>query len=144
MIYSDTGMKLTEEFEGCRLEAYLDVAGVPTIGYGHTKGVGMGDRCTLEQAAKWLREDIAEAEAAVNRLVKVPLTQNQFDALVDFTFNLGAGNLIKSTLLRLLNKGDYKNAAVEFIRWNRAGGFVRAGLTRRRMAEKELFLKGMV
>lgn len=144
MIYSDVGIKFTESFEGCRLKAYLDQGGIPTIGYGHIDGVGMGDRCTQEQAEAWLREDIADAVGAVNRLAKVPLTQNQFDALVDFTFNLGAGNLEKSTLLRLLNKRDYANAAEEFVRWNRAGGFVRAGLTRRRLAEKELFLKGMV
>lgn len=142
MIYSDTGLKFTESFEGCRLEAYLDQAGVPTIGFGHTRNVGMGDRCTLEQAEQWLREDIKEAENSVHRLVKVPLTQNQYDSLVDFTFNLGAGNLEKSTLLRLLNRKMYKEAAEEFVRWNRAGGFVRAGLTKRRLAEKELFLRG--
>lgn len=144
MIYSDDGLKFTEGFEGCELNAYLDQAGVPTIGYGHILGVRMGDKCTKEQADKWLRDDIKDAETAVNRLVKVPLTQNQFDALVDFTFNLGAGNLAKSTLLRLLNKQDYKRASEQFAVWNRAGGFVRAGLTRRRSAEKELFLKGMV
>ena len=141
MNYSDAGLKFTESFEGCRLESYLDQAGIPTIGYGHTSGVGMGDRCTLEQAEKWLRVDIKEAEDAVNRLVKVALTQNQYDALVDFTFNLGAGNLGKSTLLRLLNKGQYNDASQEFKNWNRAGGFVRAGLARRRLAEKELFLR---
>lgn len=142
MIYSDAGLKFTESFEGCRLEAYLDQAGVVTIGVGHTGGIGMGDRCTQEQADNWLREDIKEAEAAVNRLVKVPLTHNQFDALTDFCFNLGAGNFSTSSLLRLLNKKMYKECAEEFARWNRAGGFVRAGLTRRRLAEKELFLRG--
>jgi lysozyme len=144
MIYSDDGLKFTESFEGCRLEAYLDQGGVVTIGIGHTGSVGMGDRCTQEQAYVWLREDIKEAEEAVNRLVKVPLTQNQYDALVDFTFNLGGANLAKSTLLRLINKRQYIEAAEEFIRWNRAGGFVRAGLTRRRLAEKELFLRGTI
>jgi len=141
MNYSDAGLKFTESFEGCRLDAYLDQAGIPTIGYGHISGVRMGDKCTQEQADKWLREDIKESEDAVNRLVKVPLTQNQFDSLVDFTFNLGAGNLGKSTLLRLLNKGQYNEASQEFKNWNRAGGFVRAGLARRRLAEKELFLR---
>ena len=144
MNYSDAGLKFTESFEGCRLDAYLDQAGIPTIGYGHISGVRMGDKCTQEQADKWLREDIKESEDAVNRLVKVPLTQNQFDSLVDFTFNLGAGNLAKSTLLRLLNKGQYSDASQEFKNWNRAGGFVRAGLARRRLAEKELFLKGTI
>lgn len=144
MIYSDAGLKFTESFEGCKLVAYLDQGGIPTLGIGHTLNVGMGDRCMEDQAYKWLREDMAEAESAVNRLVKVPLTQNQYDSLCDMVFNIGAGNFEKSTLLRLLNKRDYKNAAEEFVRWNRAGGFVRAGLTRRRLAEKELFLKGMV
>lgn len=144
MIYSDEGLKLTELFEGCRQEAYLDQAGIPTIGFGHIKGVKMGDKCTIAQAEKWLEEDVQEAVGAVNRLVKVPLTQNQFDALVDFTFNLGAGNLAKSTLLRLLNRKDYVKAADEFPKWNKAAGFVRKGLTRRREAERDLFLKGMV
>ena len=143
MIYSDAGLKFTESFESCKLVAYLDQGGVATLGWGHIRGVRIGDKCTQEQADKWLREDIGDAEAAVNRLVNVPLTQNQFDALVDFTFNLGAGNLEKSTLLRLLNKKQYQQAADEFPKWNRAGGFVRAGLTRRRMAERELFLRGI-
>ena len=143
MNYSENGLKLTEQFEGCRLEAYLDQAGIPTIGYGHIGGVRMGDKCTQQQAEKWLLEEVKNAEDAVNDLVQVPLTQNQFDALVDFVYNLGAGNFEKSTLLRRLNKGDYQGAAEQFGVWNRAGGFVRNGLTRRRMVEKELFLRGL-
>jgi len=92
MDYSPDGLKLTQSFEGCRLKAYLDSVGVPTIGYGHTHGVTMGMTCTQEQADAWLQEDTQGAVQAVNNLVTVPLTQQQFDALVDFTFNLGAGD----------------------------------------------------
>lgn len=139
MNYSDAGLDLTEESEGCRLVAYQDSVGVWTIGYGHTKGVHAGMTCTQEQAEAWLREDIASAIADVNRLVKVPLTQGEFDALVDFDFNLGGGALRGSTLLRLLNEGDHASAAEQFERWDRAGGHVLAGLLRRRLAEEAEF-----
>lgn len=142
MKYSNDGLHLTEQFEGCRLVAYQDQAGVYTIGYGHTKGVTPSMTCTTEQAEWWLRQDVEEAESAVNALVKVPLSQKQFDALVDFTFNLGIGSFAKSTLLKLLNASNFKKAALEFEKWNRAGGVVRAGLTRRRLAEKNIFLLG--
>jgi lysozyme len=143
MILSENGLKLIESFEGCRLDAYLDQVGIPTIGYGRIYGVRMGDKCTQEQAEEWLSEDVKNSEDVVNDLVEVPLTQNQFDALVDFVYNLGSGNFEKSTLLRRLNKGDYQGASQQFEVWNRAGGFVRDGLTRRRLAEKKLFLGGM-
>lgn len=139
MNYSAEGLKLTERFEGCKLEAYLDSVGVPTIGYGHTRGVKMGTTCTQEQAEKWLSEDIQAAVDGVNKLVKVAITQGQFDALVDFAFNLGVGALGKSTLLRLTNAGDFKAASPEFLRWNKAGGKELAGLTKRREAERRLF-----
>lgn len=142
MNYSNDGLHLTEQFEGCRLIAYPDQGGVWTIGYGHTAGVKLGMTCTMEQAEEWLRHDVEDAEKAVNDLVKVPLSQKQFDALVDFVFNLGTGNFAKSTLLRLVNASNFKYASKEFERWNRAGGIVRAGLTRRRLAEKDLFLQG--
>lgn len=134
-----TGYKLTEQFEGLRLEAYLDSVGVPTIGYGHTRGVKLGDACTAEQADAWLHDDIQCAVHAVNGLVKVELKQGQFDALVDFVFNLGAGNLAHSTLLKLVNAGDFLAAKNEFVKWNRAGGRVLSGLTKRREAEAALF-----
>lgn len=143
MIYSKTGLHLTEQFEGCKLEAYQDQVGVWTIGYGHTHLVHAGMTCTQDQAEQWLLEDVQEAADAVNHEVVMPLTQNQFDALVDLVFNVGAGNFHTSTLLRMLNIGAYDRAANEFEKWNRAGGIVRAGLTRRRLAEKDLFLKGM-
>src|ERR1700740_260318 len=139
MNYSKNGLHLTEQFEGCKLLAYLDQAGVPTIGYGHTRGVRMGMACTQEQAEAWLLEDAAAAEHAVNSLVSVPLSQDQFDALVDLAFNVGVGNFQRSTLLKVLNSGNFESAALEFEKWNRAGGLVRDGLTRRRLAKKDLF-----
>lgn len=140
MNYSKNGLHLTEQFEGCKLHAYLDQGGVATIAYGHVKGIRLGMSCTQEQAEAWLLEDVAEAEHAVNALVKVPLTQNQYDALVDLCFNTGTGNFQHSTLLKLLNVGAMDRASQEFQLWNRAGGIVRDGLTRRRLAEKDLFL----
>ena len=139
MQYSKNGLSLTEGFEGLRLTAYQDQAGIWTIAYGHIHGVSMGMTCTQEQAEAWLLEDVQNAVDDVNNLVTVDLTQNQFDALVDFTFNLGCGNLEHSTLLRLLNSGDYTGAAEQFKVWDMAGGQVRSGLLRRRLAESNLF-----
>ena len=141
LIMKYTAYDLTKQFEGCKLVAYLDSGGVPTIGYGHTKGVKMGDKITQEQADKYLKEDMTQAENAVNKLVKVSLSQNQFDACVDFVFNLGEGNFSKSTLLKLINQGKFAEAANEFPKWNLCAGKPLAGLTRRRLAEQSLFLK---
>jgi len=141
--YSSNGLALTKEFEGCRLTAYQDSVGVWTIGYGHT-GPDVrwpGQRITQEQAEGLLMKDIKRFEDGVNRYVTWPwINQNQFDALVDFAFNLGLGNLASSTLLKKINGGDLKGAAEEFLRWDKAGGKVLAGLTRRRKAERDLFL----
>lgn len=137
--YSKVGLALTEAFEGVRLEAYQDSVGVWTIGHGHTRGVRPGMTCTAEQALQWLIEDTQIAVDAVNDLVDVPLTQDEFDALVDFVFNLGAPALAHSTLLRLLNAGQYHAAAAQFELWDHAGGKVVAGLLRRRRAEEQLF-----
>lgn len=134
------GIALIKEYEGLRLGAYLCSAGVLTIGYGHTGGVKEGDLITEQKAEQLLQDDLKKFENGVLRLVRVPLTQNQFDALVSFAFNLGVGNLGKSTLLKMLNDRDYKGAASQFIRWNKAAGKELAGLTRRRIAESELFL----
>jgi lysozyme len=98
-------------------------------------------KITQAQADAWLREDLAKAAACVNANVKVPLTQNQFDALTDFCFNVGVGNFIASTLLRLLNAGNYAGAATQFDRWNLAAGRVLPGLVKRRLAERQLFMK---
>jgi lysozyme len=123
-----------------RLAAYLCPAGIPTIGWGHTKGVKLGDTCSVQQADIWLSQDLEDAASAVASLVKVPLTQGQFDALVDFVFNLGAGHLKTSTLLQLLNAGRVFAAADQFKRWVHSGDQVLPGLVKRREAEVALFL----
>lgn len=137
---SDAGIALIEEFEGFEALAYQDSVGVWTIGWGHTAGVTAGDRVTEEMATDMLQSDLAWAEAAVSNSVKVPLNQDQFDALVSFTFNLGAAALANSTLLRLLNSGDYAGAAGQFGRWVYAGSTVLPGLVSRREAERALFV----
>ncbi|MHB0805997.1 lysozyme [Stutzerimonas nitrititolerans] len=136
---SQRGIDLIKSFEGLRLTAYDDGVGVQTIGYGHTKGVKPGMKITENWAEELLRDDLAEFEAAVNGLVKVRLCQHQFDALVSLVFNIGPGAFSDSTLLRLLNAGLYDDAALQFVRWNKGGGKVLSGLTRRRMAERKLF-----
>jgi lysozyme len=138
---SRAGLGLVKTFEGCKLKAYLCPAGVPTIGYGRTKGVKLGDTCSQAQADAWLTQEYDEFEAGVRKLVKVPLSGNQLGALVSFAYNVGVGALRTSTLLRVLNAGDYTGAASQFGRWNRAAGRVLAGLSRRRAAEAALFVK---
>lgn len=141
MKISQKGLSLIKSFEGLELRAYKDSVGVVTIGYGSTgPHVFMGQVITEQQAEALLLSDVSRFEKGVMETVKVPLNQNQFDALVSFSFNLGLANLKSSTLLRKLNSLDYKGASLEFGRWNKAGGVVLAGLTRRRLAEKELFL----
>lgn len=141
MRISQKGLNLIKEFEGLELRAYKDSVGVVTIGYGSTgPHVSMGMTITADQAEALLKNDVNRFEKGVIDLVTAPITQNQFDALVSFSFNLGLGNLKASTLLRKLNSLDYVGAANEFPRWNKAGGKVLAGLTRRREAEKKLFL----
>ncbi|WP_379933102.1 lysozyme [Enterobacter sichuanensis] len=142
---SDKGIALIKEFEGCKLTAYQDSVGVWTIGYGWTqpvdgKPIRAGMTIKQETAERLLKTGLISYESDVSRLVKVGLTQGQFDALVSFTYNLGARSLSTSTLLRKLNSGDYAAAADEFLRWNKAGGKVLNGLTRRREAERALFL----
>ncbi len=138
---SDAGVALVQGYEGLRLTAYRDSVGVLTIGYGHTGAdVKQGMTITRDEAERLLRDDLHDAETAVEKAVRVPMTQGQFDALVSFVFNLGAGRLQTSTLLRKLNDRNYIGAADEFPRWNKAGGEVLAGLTARRGAERALFL----
>lgn len=140
MDYSKTGEQLTERFEGLRLTSYRDVAGILTIGYGHTgPDVFEEQTITEERAVELLQKDTKTAVDAVNRLVTVSLTQSQFDSLVDFVFNLGQGRFAGSTMLKLLNLRDYEGAAREFERWSYAGGVQIAGLLRRRQAEAEEF-----
>lgn len=133
------GVELIRHFEGCRFDAYLCPAGVWTIGYGHTADVKEGDSIDQEAAEAFLIEDLETFEQAVTRLVEVPLTQQQFDALVSWTFNLGAGNLAESTLLKKLNNYQYAEVPEQMMRWVRAGGKVLEGLVRRRAAEAALF-----
>jgi GH24 family phage-related lysozyme (muramidase) len=140
MTINQDGVNLIKSFEGMELEAYLDAVGVWTIGYGHTQGVYEGMTITEAQAEELLRKDLAEFESAVSEAVQVSINDNQFSALVSFTFNLGAGSLFESTLLKLLNQGDFQGAADQFPRWNKAGGQELPGLTRRRKAERALFL----
>lgn len=139
MTISPKGVALIKEFEGCSLKAYSDIVGVVTIGYGHTGAdVSMGDVITQEEADSLLKRDLERFEAGVARMLKVPVTQGQFDALVCFAFNLGLAAFSSSTLLKKVNSND-PTAASEFPRWNRAGSKVVAGLTRRRLAEQALF-----
>ena len=133
------GTKLLKYFEGCKLTAYQDSVGVWTIGYGHTKGVYDGMTITQEEAEQMLLTELEEYEGYVEKYVTVPLTQNQFDALVVWVYNLGPTNFRNSTLLKELNAGNYNAAGQEITRWNKAGGKVLAGLVKRREAEAELF-----
>ncbi|MGC0151389.1 lysozyme [Chromobacterium vaccinii] len=141
MKINQAGLDLIKDFEGLRLLAYQDLVNVWTIGYGHTgPDVRPGQRISNTQAEQLLLGDLARFETGVDKMVKVPLNPNQFSALVSFSYNLGLGNLQQSTLLRLLNKRDYAGAAGQFPLWNKAGGHVIDGLTRRRQAEQKLFL----
>ena len=141
MNISQKGIDLIKSFEGCRLTAYRCPANVLTIGYGHTGAdVTAGLKITQEQAEKLLKSDLLVHCNNVSKAVKVPLTQNQFDALVSFEFNVGYGAFVSSTLLKLLNQKKYKEAAAQFDRWIYANRKVLAGLVRRRTAEKKLFL----
>ena len=145
MQISDSGIALIKEFEGCILTAYRCQADKWSIGYGHTgtvdgKKISSGMVIEAQTAERLLRGDIVSFEHDVNRLVKVPLTQGQFDALVSFAYNLGSGSLSRSTLLRKLNAGDYPGAADQFPLFCNAGGKKSNGLVRRRAAEREVFL----
>ena len=160
---NDAGLDLIKSYEGIpdgdpatvNIDPYLDPVGIWTIGWGHAISVGGAylrgrqnrkaafdlypGGITMEQAEALLRGDVLDTCRDVEALVEAPLTDNQYAALVSFTFNLGRGSLAKSTLLRKLNDGDYAGAAAEFPRWNKAGGKVLKGLVERRAAEAELF-----
>lgn len=142
---SRNGLGLIRQFEGCRLSAYLCPAKVPTIGWGFTtwngKKVQLGQKITQAEADAALISEYDAYEAKVRALVKVPVGANQLGALVSFAFNVGVGALRSSTLLKMLNAGNYAGAAQQFARWDKAGGRVLAGLTKRRAAEAALFVK---
>ena len=139
MNISQEGLSLIKKFEGCELKAYRCPANVLTIGYGITKNVTENMEISQEEADEMLNEEITEYEEYVNNMVKVPLEQNQFDALCSWVYNLGPTNLEKSTLLKLLNAGDYHLIPSQIRRWNKAGGETLTGLIRRREAESFLF-----
>jgi lysozyme len=139
MITGSEGLSLIKRFEGLYLESYLCPAKVWTIGYGHTKGVVKGQKITEEEAENFLKKDLAVAEKTVNSL-NVQLTQNQFDALVSFVFNLGSGNFLSSTLCKKVKK-DPNDSTIknEFGRWVNSKGKKLPGLVKRRQEESELY-----
>lgn len=139
MKISQEGIALIKKFEGCELTAYQCSAGVWTIGYGHTKGIEKGMEITQQEAEDMLVEELHEYENYINDSVTAPLSQNQFDAMVSWVYNLGPANLKASTLLKVLNAGDYDGVPAQIKRWNKAGGVTLEGLIRRREAEALLF-----
>ena len=141
MNISERGIALIKSFEGLRLQAYMPTPDdVPTIGYGSTKGVSMGMEITKEDAHARLLADLADAETCVRkRCTGINITQGQYDAMVSFVFNVGCRAFSDSTLLKCLLDGDDDKAAEQFLRWNKQGNKVLAGLTRRRFEESELF-----
>lgn len=136
-----SSIELIKEFEKFREEAYQCQAGKWTIGYGHIKGVSEGDKINRENAEKILKDEIKKYENALSRNVKVPLTMEQYNALVSFVYNIGIGAFEDSTLLKKLNQRDYVGAGNEFNRWIKVNGKVSDGLKKRRAREKEIFLK---
>jgi lysozyme len=142
MLASRAALDIIKQFEGCRLKAYPDpgTGGAPwTIGYGHTKDVARGMLITQRQADDFLHLDILEFEKGVDALIKVELQQHQFDALVSFAFNCGIGNLQSSTLLKMVNAGNFEAVPAQFMKWTRAAGKELPGLVRRRRAEAALW-----
>ena len=139
MKISEEGISLIKHFEGCGLKAYQDSVGIWTIGYGTIKGVKEGDQINQDEAEHLLQEEMPEYEGYINKMINVPLDQNQFDALCSWVFNLGPTNLQSSTLLKVLNEGKYDEVPDQIKRWNKAGGKVLQGLVRRREAEALLF-----
>ncbi len=138
---NDNGLLLIKSFEGLRLKAYRDAVGIWTIGYGTTRGVQPDMSISEAEAEQLMRDDLIRFEQAINSAISVPVNDNQFSALVSFTYNVGSGAFRDSTLLKRLNgRQDIRTTADEFPRWNKAGGRVLHGLTRRRHAERALFL----
>lgn len=136
---SQACVDLVKSFEGFRATAYKCPAGVWTIGYGTTENVQPGDTITEAEAEQMLSDDLLSASTAVDELVEVDLTQNEYDALVSFIYNVGREAFRNSTLLRMINSGDKETCGPQFLRWNKAGGNAFAGLSRRRESEREMF-----
>ena len=139
MKISENGLELIKKFEGCETTAYQDSVGVWTIGFGHTKGVEEGQTCSIEDAESMLADEMDEYEGYINNMVKVDLQQHEFDALVAWVYNLGPTNLSESTMLKVLNGGQFDRVPDEMNRWTRAGGEILEGLVRRRQAESLMF-----
>ncbi len=133
------GYELIKKYEGCKLKSYKCSAGVNTIGWGHTKNVKSNMEIDIQQAKEFLIEDVEQCEDCINKHVKVELNQNQFDALCSWVFNLGCGNLKRSTLLKVLNKGQYQDVPFEIKKWCYAKSVKLAGLVKRRKEEAKLF-----
>lgn len=139
MNISQRGINLIKKYEGLKLKAYKCPAGILTIGYGTTKGVTPGMTVTEKQAEELLKKDVRYFELWVEKLIDVKLNQNQFDALVSFTYNLGEGSLKNSKLREFLNQGRYDLVPAQFLRWNKSKGKILAGLVKRREEESKLF-----
>ena len=139
MKISEDGLELIKKFEGCETCAYQDSVGVWTIGFGHTKGVEEGQTCSIEDAESMLADEMDEYEGYINNMVKVELQQHEFDSLVAWVYNLGPTNLGESTMLKVLNGGQFDRVPDEMNRWTRAGGEILEGLVRRRQAESLMF-----
>ncbi len=139
---SAKGILLIHEFEGFRSTAYRDPVGIWTIGYGFTQGVRSGDTITRQDADKRLQDELFTYEAGVIKATEGKCTQDQFDALVSFAWNVGVAGMSGSSVIKAHNRGDYEEAALKFHLWNKAGGKVLTGLTRRRVAESEVYLTG--
>ena len=138
---SGAGLAAVTQHEGIRFNAYLDIAGIPTICVGSTSNVKMGMRASQAECERRLRTDMNYAEHAVKQCVRARITQNQYDALASLVFNIGGSAFCKSTLVRKLNSGDYAGAAREFPRWSYAAGKYSEGLNKRRLAEQAVFTK---
>jgi lysozyme len=148
MRVNDKGIEIIKAFEGFSAKAYLDPIGIPTIGFGSIWDAD-GNRLTMDhpriskkEATRLLRREVLHVEKAIKRLIKAEMTENMFSSLGSFAYNVGTGNLQRSTLRIKLNRGWYEEAADEFPKWRRAGGKILAGLVRRRKAERALFLEG--
>ncbi len=139
--FSDRLRQFVAGWETLRLTAYDDGGGVLTLGYGHTAGVKAGDTCTAHQANMWLFDDLDVAAEGVRHNVTELLTQNQFDALTSFVFNLGESRFAGSTLLQMVNAGRHERAAIEFLRWNKQGNKVLRGLLARRAGEALMYAR---
>jgi len=144
MKINELGLDLIKEFESCKLKSYQDIVGIWTIGWGHTGPEVKPDLIwTREQADNQLRQDLGRFEEGVSDRLDVDVNENQFSALVSLAYNIGLGNFNGSGLLKQINLGNFEIAAERFLMWNQAGGKVSEGLTRRREAERALFLTGV-